>query len=136
MADLKEKAESLLSSTTVANMSLDVPTLTALYTVPAGKQAIITKVIIHSPSATLDGMNDVDFGSGAVPTDGFNNITGIADVTATTDYYIISSDNNEYSMVDGDHATAANRTFGMYVVSGSTGAASAKVDVFGYLVSS
>ena len=136
MADLKEKSIALLSSTAISDMTLDVPTLWDLYTVPPGMYGIIDSVIIHSNSATLAGMNDVDFGSGAaaITPAWLNNETGIEDMTAANDWMILRADSDEFGMIDGDDATAANRTFGMYVVSGSTGAATAVVDVFGYLV--
>lgn len=136
MADLKELAIARLSRTTGIDMNADAPTLNALYTVPPGKKAIIDCVIIHSNDADLTGMNDVDFGAGATATSPgwLNNETGIVDMTAANDWMILRSDSDEYTMIDGDDATAANRTFSMYVVSGSTGAATATVDVFGYLV--
>ena len=136
MPALNENAITKLSTTTIADMQSDTPTLNPLYTVPTGKRAIITMVVIRDPSATLAGMNDVDFGSGAIPTDWLNNETGIGDMTATTDFMVLVAPSDEYSIIDGDNATAANRIFGMYVVSGSTGAATAVIDVFGYLFDS
>lgn len=136
MADLKERAISLLVSAYVADMQSDSPTLNVLYTIPTGKRCIIDQVVIRDPSASLAGMNDVDFGWGATALGWLNNETGIGDMTATTDFMVLRADSDEYTIGDGDDSTVANRSFGMYVVSGSTGAASAYVDVFGYLLDS
>ncbi len=51
MADLKEKAESLLSTTTVAFNSAGQ---TTLFTVPVGKSCIITKVIVIAGADAVD----------------------------------------------------------------------------------
>lgn len=51
MADLKEKAESLLSTTTVA---FNAAAQTTLYTVPLGKTCIITKVIVVAGADAVD----------------------------------------------------------------------------------
>lgn len=136
MADLKELAIARLSRTTGIDMNADAPTLNALYTVPPGKLCVIDSVVIHSNSATLAGMNDVDFGAGATATSPawLNNETGIGDMTNANSWMILRADSDDYVMIDGDDSTAADRTFSMYVVSGSTGAATATVDVFGYLV--
>ena len=138
MADVKEKAIALLSSTAISDMTLQVPTLWSLYTVPFGKMAVIDSVVIHSNSATIAGMDDVDFGGGATAVNPtwLNNETGIGDMTTANSHMILRVDSNDIVMIDGDDATAANRTFGMYVVDGSDGAATGIVDVFGYLVDS
>ena len=127
----------LLSSTSSVNMNQDT-TLVTLYTPPTGKRAIITMVVIRDPSASLAGCDDVDFGVGATAAvEAFlNNETGIADMTATTDYMVLTAASDEYTIIDGDDTTTANRIFGMYLVSGSTGAATATIDVFGYLFDS
>lgn len=136
MPDLRENCIALLSRTTGIDMNADSPTLNQLYTVPAGKKCIIDSVIIHSNSATLAGMNDVDFGAGAagITPAWLNNEQGIVDMVTADDWMILRSDSDEFGMIDGDDATALNRVFSMYVVSGSTGAATATVDVFGILV--
>ena len=51
MPDLKEKAESLLSATTV---SFAAAAQTTLYTVPTGKSLIITKVIVVAGADAVD----------------------------------------------------------------------------------
>jgi len=138
MADLKELCIARLARTVVADVNADVPTRNVLYTVPPGKRAIITQVILFNPTATLAGMNDVDFGGGATATSPawLNNETGIGDMTDVEDYMILRSDSDEYIAVDGDDATVADRDFVMYVVSGATGAAGVTADVYGFLIDS
>lgn len=51
MADLKEKAESLLSTTTVA---FNAEAQTTLYTVPVGKSCVITKAIVIAGADCVD----------------------------------------------------------------------------------
>ncbi len=135
MADLKELGIVVLSTTTGVNMTLDVPTLNTLYTVPPGKLCIIDQVIVHSNSADLVGMTDVDFGGGVLaatpPWKDAEN--GLADMTAVNDFFIVRSDDAETAMLDGDDSTAANRIFGMLVTLGSTGAANASITVYGTL---
>ena len=136
MADLKETSIALLSSTSVTMGTNANGTKQILYSVPYGKDCIITEVIIRNPSATLAGCNDVDFGVGAAcATEAFiNNETGIVDMTATTDFMRLVTSSNEYSVIDGSDATAANREFGIQIIAGATGAAyTATIDVFGYL---
>lgn len=138
MGNLKEQAMALLSRTVVLDVQSDGPTLNQLYTVPPGKRAVIAEVVLHSPTASLAGMDDVDFGGGVIATapDWVQNETGIGAMTAVDDYMNIRGDSNEYGAIDGDDAQLANRTFSMYVVSGSTGVAGVTVDVFGYLIDS
>lgn len=140
MADAKEKGIALLG--TVAGVILGTDgnaAKTILYTVPAGKRMVPVFVIIRDPSATLAGCNDVDFGTGAAcaTLNFINNETGIVDMTATTDYMILTTSSDEYTIVDGDAAAAVDREFGCYVVAGATSAAAtATIDVFGYLFAS
>ncbi len=138
MPDLKEKAIALLASTVVADVNADVPTRNVLYTVPPGKRAVIDQIVIHSATATLAGMNDVDFGGGAagITPAWLNNETGIGDITSVDDFMTLRADSDDHGAIDGDDATVADRDFVAYVVSGSTGAAGATFDVFGYLIDS
>lgn len=136
MADLKEKAISLLSSTAVADMN--AVAVTELYQVPPGKILIPVELIVHSVSATLAGCDDVNFGGGAdaaspvwIDANG-----GLADCTAAGDFYILRADGNENIVIDGDDATAANRVFAMDIVNGADAANGCTLDLFGYLIDS
>ena len=138
--DSKEKGIMLLKSNAGVVMGTDANgTKQILYTCPEGKRCIPVFVIIRDPSGTLVGCNDVDFGSGAAcATENFiNNETGIVDMTATTDYMILTTSSDEYTIIDGDAAAAVDREFGIQVIAGATQAdATATIDVFGYLFDS
>ena len=138
MADLKESAITLLSSTAIADMTTDAPTIYSLYSAPTGKQALITRVVVHSNSASLAGCNDVNFGGGAAAATPvwMDAEAHLAGMTSASMYWSITADDAVQTLIDGDDATAANRTFAMGVVSGSTGSSTAVVDVFGYLIDS
>ena len=137
MGDVKENGIMRLSTTTGVDMNAQAAK-TILYTVPEGKRAIITHVIIRDPSATLAGCDDVDFGTGAASaTQNFlNNETGIGDMTAVTDFMTLIAVSDEYTIIDGDAAAAVDREFGIYIVNGADGAGTATIDVFGYLFDS
>jgi len=134
--DSKERGIMLLKTTTGVDMAAAAKTI--LYTAPEGKRCIVTHVVIRDPSATLAGCDDVDFGTGAAcATQNFlNNETGIGDMTDTTDYMVLTAGSDEYTIIDGDAAAAVDREFGIYPVDGSDGAATATIDVFGYLFDS
>jgi len=136
MADVKEKVLSLLSSTSVTMGTNANGTKQILYSVPNGKDCVITEVIIRNPSATMSGCNDVDFGVGiACATQAFlNNETGIVDMTSTTDYMRLTTSGDDYKVIDGSDATLVNSQFGIQIITGATSAAAtATIDVFGYI---
>lgn len=139
MSDSKEKAYSmLLSSTSIVIGTDSNGTKLDLYTVPSGKNGIVTSVVLREPSSTLAAANDVNFGIGAGSTGTWlDNETGLVDMDQTDDYMILERTDaisNEHSVIDGDDGTANNRTFGIYVVAGATAAAATvTIDVFGYI---
>lgn len=136
---LKEYAGmSLLSSTSVIIGDDSDSSKIDLYTIPAGKNGIVEYIILREPSGTLAGCADLNFGVGAGTTGSWiDGETGVAEMTAVTDYYVLERTNhisNEFTVIDGGDATANNRTFGVYVVTGATtDAATVTIDVFGYL---
>jgi len=140
MSDLKELGIQLLKTTTGVIVGTDGNAAkTILYTTPEGKRMIPVFVVLRDPSHTLVGCNDVDFGTGAAcATESFLNAeAGIVDMTAVTDYMILSAMGDEYTIVDGDAAAAVDREFGCYVNAGATQAnATVTMDVFGYLFDS
>lgn len=127
MANLKEKAIALLSSTGSVDMQT-AATKTDLYTIPVGSVAYVTHVIIRDPSATLAGGTDYDLGTGATCTTWEQTVDLSSLTTLNTDYIVISGSGTKYT------ECAAGDVFGIYVNTGSTGAATATIDVFGYLV--
>lgn len=125
--DLREKAITLLSSTVV---DMKTAGQNDLYTIPAGKECVITHVIVHSPTATLvrgAGDSDYDFGVGD-NCDTWLQTVDLNDMTATTHFKIIDSPDTVYVL------PAAGEVFGVKVIAGCDGVANATIDVFGYLV--
>ena len=125
-APLIENAISRLSTTT----GVDMKTVQKndLYTVPTGKTAYVTHVVIREPSATLAGGTDYDLGTGAAADTWRQSINLSSMTTASTDYMVISgADVTKYT----DNAAAA--VFGIKPITGSTGAATAVIDIFGFL---
>lgn len=111
-----------LSSTAAVNMIAGAGP-TTLYTVPAGKTAIITHVVVRTVSATLAGGTKYDF-------TGWRQDVDLSSMTAVTDYMVITSDTAipvKYTM------TAATTTFTITNDDGSDGAATTTIDVFGFL---
>jgi len=136
MSDAKEKGIMLLSSTSVTMGTNANGTKQILYTVPSGKDCVVTEVIIRNPSGTLAGCNDVDFGTGAAcaTLNFLNNETGIIDVTATDDYMRLVTSSDDFKVIDGSAAGAVDREFGIQIIAGATAAAAtATIDVFGYI---
>ncbi len=107
--------------------SIDVGMQTAdgaqtLFTVPAGKTAYISSVVVRAPTASLAGGTDYDFTNWRTTVD-------LSSMTATTDYMVIrGADVTKYTEL------AAGVAFQITPTTGSTGAANATFDVFGYLV--
>lgn len=122
MADLASIAETKVSSTTV-----DMKTVasTTLYTVPTGKVFRPTKVCIRDTSASLAR------GAGATSYAFTGWLSGI-DLTGMTTpntsfRWLLSVTNTSYT------ENAAGADFQITVTTGSDAAATAIIDVFGYL---
>jgi hypothetical protein len=129
VADLKEKSISLLSSSVL--QSLNSAATATLYTVPAGKTAVITNICIHTPSASLSSVTSVAFGNNSATYNNWDTGRTVALVTGTTLCI------NLYPTLPDDSATqvtticAENTTFKYLVTTGS--AVTATIDVFGYI---
>ena len=119
----KEKVISLLASATVDTQNGDGKT--TVYTVPTGTTAVITHVVIRSPSGSLAGGTDFDIGSGA-NADTWKQTNNLSTMTATTDYMVITSENTKYTL------EAAAAAFGIKPITGATADTTATMDVFGY----
>lgn len=127
MADVKEKVISLLGTAAISTQNGDGKT--TVYTVPTAKTAVITHVVIRSPSASLTGGTDFDIGSGA-NADTWRQTIDLSSMTATTDYMVIpaiAATPVKYTL------EAAAAAFGIKPITGATGDTTATMDVFGYL---
>ena len=130
-ADLKEKSLGLLSSTASCDLDAANGTEKLLYTVPAGKTAIVTHVVIRTLSADA---------SSAVVTFG---VTGTADewrgdqtlsaLDGTTKYVVIDNDQGTNDTPEGGILFTTGVGFYMEITTKHGTAATATIDVFGYL---
>jgi len=126
---LKEKAITLLGSAVIGMQTADGKQ--TVFTVPTGKKAIITHVVVRKPTASLAGGTDFDFGSGANADTWRQTIDLSSMTTVTTDYMVIPSIAATPVKYTAEAAAAA---FGVKPITGSTADADATVDVFGFLV--
>lgn len=118
MASLKDKGLALLGSATI---DMKTAATTTIFTTPAGKVTRIVKVVVRDATASLAG------GTSYTITN-FRAAFSLANlVTANTGYVVVqAADLTEYTEIAA--ATAVQLT----VNTGSTAAANATVDVFGY----
>lgn len=127
MAVLNQIAETLLSST--ASVDMKTPSVKkTLYTVPTGKTMIVTKIVVRSVSATLAGGTSYAFG-GTLTCSDWKSGVDLHLITGSTLYYVIANDNPSTVST----MQVAGTAFGMYITTGATNAATATIDVFGYL---
>ena len=126
MADLRENSIALLSST--AGVDMKTAAKTTLYTVPTGKTAYVTHVVVREPSASMAGGTDYDIGTGANADTWRQTVDLSSMTTLATDYMVISgADVTKYT------DSVAASVFGIKVITGTTAACTATIDVFGYL---
>lgn len=91
-----------------------------LYSVPVGKTFIPIMVVVRGLSASLAGGTDFDF------TNWKQNVD-LSGMTSVTDTMPITDDNVKHTPISG------GSNFQVTPSTGSTGAATATFDVFGYL---
>ena len=122
--DLRHIGLSVLSKTQAVDMK--TAQKNNLYTCPTGKIAYVAGVLICSPSASMAGGTDYDFGTGA-NADTWRQTVDLSDLTtATTDFtFILGVDETGYErMVAAD-------VFGVKVITGTTAACTATIYVIG-----
>jgi hypothetical protein len=119
MAALKEKAMTLLGSATVS-MQTGAGAQT-IFTVPPNKIARISHVVVRDPTASLSGATVINF------TNWRQGASLTTLTTIGTDYMYVDGSATKYTEI------AAGTTFQITPSTGTAGAASATVDVFGYL---
>ena len=126
MADLREKSISLMSTT--ASVDMKTAAKTTLYTVPTGKTFYPVMVVVREPSASMAGGTDYDIGTGANADTWRQTVDLSSMTTLATDYMVISgADVTKYT------DCAAASVFGIKVITGTTAACTATIDVFGFL---
>ena len=126
MAALNENSIALLSTTTLVDMK--TAGANTLYTVPAGKTLYVFAVCVREPSASMAGGSDYDIGTGA-NCDTWRQTVDLSSMTTSgTDYmFITGADVTKYT------DSVAASVFGIKVITGTTAACNATIDLFGFL---
>jgi len=126
MAALNEY--SICKVSTTASVDMKTAAKTTLYTVPTGKTFYPVLVVVREPSASMAGGSDYDIGTGANADTWRQTVDLSSMTTLATDYMAISgADVTKYT------DCAAASAFGIKVITGTTGACTATIDVFGFL---
>ena len=113
---------------TVTGVDMKTAQKNTLYTVPSGKTFYPVLVVIREPSASMAGGTDYDLGTGASADTWRQTINLSTMTTLATDYMVIAgADVTKYT----DCATAS--VFGIKVITGTTAACTATIDIFGFL---
>jgi len=115
--------ERLLGSAVVGMQDADGKT--TAYTVPTGRSAIVTQVVLRSPSASLADANDVDFGDGA-SADTWQTAVDLSGMTSTAHYMVLRKDSTAITIFNAADA------FGVLPADGTTADTTVTMDVFGY----
>ena len=95
---------------------------TVLGTTAVGQVTYVTHVVIRDPSASMAGGSDYNFTQWKQTVD-LSLLT-----TLGTDYIVLDGNNTKFQEL------AASTAFQISVVTGTTAACTATIDVFGYLV--
>jgi hypothetical protein len=107
----------------LASVSVDMKTVQAntIYTVPADKELWVAFVLVRGPSASLAGGTDYDFSN-------WRQTVDLSSITSSTRYILLDGNNAAYVRL------GATSDFQLTVVTGSTAAATATVELYGILL--
>ena len=126
MAALNEY--SITKVATVTGVDMQTAAKTTLYTVPTGKVFYPFAICVRDPSASMAGGTDYDIGTGANADTWRQTVNLSSMTTLATDFmFITGADVTKYT------ECAAADAFGIKVITGTTAACTATVDVFGFL---
>ena len=126
MTALNEYAYCKVSTTDSVDMKTAAKTV--LYTVPTAKVFYPVSIIVRNPSASMAGGTDYDIGTGANADTWLQTVDLSSLTTANTDFMVVSPDTREKFT----ECEAASE-FGIKVITGTTAACTASIDVFGFL---
>lgn len=120
--ELHNPAMAITHLASLAGVDMKTAASTTVYTVPTGKTLYIDCVVVRNPSASLAGGTSYSFTN-------FRQTVDLSSMTtASTDYMVIrGADVTKYTNI------AAAAAFQITVTTGSTGAATATIDLFGFL---
>ena len=119
---LEECSIGLLASGTVNLQNADPKS--TVYTVPTGKKAIVTQVVIRNPTASLADGTSFSIGDGA-SADTWKTAVNLTTLTASTDCIVIAPPTAKFTVFDAADA------FGIIPATGATANADATMMVFG-----
>lgn len=131
MPDAKTKGIMLLSSTASCDLDAANGTEKLLYTVPIGKTAIITHVVIRTLSASAANAV-VTFGVTGTCEEWRGDQT-LSALDGTTKYVVLYSDQGTNDTPEGGILFTAGVGFYMEITTKHGSAVTATIDVFGYL---
>lgn len=105
----------------LASTQIDMQTVQSntIYTTRAGVKTYVNYVLVRDPSDSLAGGTDYDITN-------FRQTVNLSSLTATTDYIFLDGNATKYSVISGGTDVE------LVVNTGSTAAATAYIDVFGY----
>jgi len=131
MSDLKEKGMALLSRTTGCSLAAVAATEKNLYTVPTGKSAIVTHVVLHTFSEDCTTAV-ITLGIAGGTCEEFLGDTTLTGITASfASQYLVLTKVPNATPVAHTILTAA-QIFAMEIT--TAGAGTCTIDVFGYLI--
>jgi len=123
---LRENVITLLGSVVVDMQAVATTSILTVPLTPVPFTMVVTHIVVRSNTATLAGGSDYDFGdtSGG---DFFKSTVDLSSMTSADGYWIIENSNALLALF------AAGVSFDIDVITGSTGAANATIEVFGYM---
>jgi ethanolamine utilization microcompartment shell protein EutL len=123
---MRLRQNSLCLVATVTGVDMKTAGKTILYTAPVGDTFYAYAVCVRETSASLAGGTEYDFGTGANCDTWVQNVDLSAMTTPGTDVRWIPAGTTKYT------DCAASSDFGIKVITGSTAACTATIDVFGF----
>ena len=119
---------SICKVATVSGVDMKTAAKTTLYTVPTGKTFYPFAICVREPSASMAGGSDYDIGTGANADTWRQTVDLSSMTTLSTDYmFVTGADVTKYT------DCAAASVFGIKVITGTTAACTATIDVFGFI---
>jgi len=132
MAYLNQNAFTLLESTAGVNLNGAGGTETSLYTVPVGKTAVVTHIVIHTVSA--DALASVvTFGKTGGACDEFRGDQTLSGLSAVGKYTVIYLDQGTNDTPEAADEFAAAESVGVEITTPAGAACTCSMDVIGYL---
>ena len=134
MANLKERAISLLESTTAVDLNAAADTETELFNPPVGNSAIITHVVIHTLSAS-GASAVITLGKTGGTCDEWRGDQTLSALDGTTKYTTLYLDQSTSDTPEaGVLIVGGTDKLGVEITTAHGTAVTATFDVFGYLI--